>query len=197
MWFIARDLAVPDPGPTVDIDQMLERLGLGPNAAGGRGSTRLLPDDIDPNLEFMVSLMVRILLIEVAAFHTFTWAEHWLGDATLVAGDGAAADIVRHIRADETPHVGYLAVALTEMRDRTWIGTSGKKYRGDAMLSRIWDVLLDQSVGSGRVQTTTAIANEVAFWCGQHPQGKDVLEGYQALATPEAAARNAETTSPR
>ncbi len=30
-----------------------------------------------------------------------------------------------YIRADETPHVEYLRTALTEMRDRTWIGTSG------------------------------------------------------------------------
>lgn len=184
MWFAARDLAFPDPGPDIDIEQMLERLGFGPSSIGQGPAGRLLPDDIDPDLEFMVTLMVRILLIEVQAFHTFAWAEAWLGDPDLVAGDGAAANIVRYIRADETPHVGYLATALTEMRDRTWIGQSGRHHSGADMLARIWEPVLDQSVGSGRVRTTTAIANEVAFWC-EKSGNADVLAQYNALATPE------------
>ena len=30
-----------------------------------------------------------------------------------------------YVRADETPHVDYLRTALTEMRDRTFVGESG------------------------------------------------------------------------
>ena len=70
----------------------------------------------------MVSLMVRVLFIEISAFHTFAWAEEWMSDTELVAGDGEAARLVSYIRADETPHVGYLRTALSEMRDRTWVG---------------------------------------------------------------------------
>ena len=66
--------------------------------------------------------MIRVLLIEIQAFHTFAWAEEWLADPDLVAGDGQAAELVAYIRADETPHVEYLKTALTEMRDRTWVG---------------------------------------------------------------------------
>ena len=53
--------------------------------------TRLLPDDIAPELEMMVTLMVRVLFIEISAFHTFAWAEEWMSDTELVAGDGEAA----------------------------------------------------------------------------------------------------------
>ena len=91
---------------------------------------RALPDDIDLNLELIANLMIRVLFIEVQAFHTFAWAEEWLSDTDLVAGDGRAADLVSFIRADETPHVGYLKTALTEMRDRTWIGAEREEAQG-------------------------------------------------------------------
>ena len=188
MWFTARDIAFPEPGPDIDVEKMLERMGFGQGSPGTGSAKRLLPDDIDANLEFMVALMVRILLIEVQAFHTFAWADAWLGDPDLVAGDGSAAAIVRYIRADETPHVGYLATALTEMRDRTWIGESGKRYDGSDMIGRIWDVLLDQSIGTGRAQTLANIRAEVEFWCDRYDHGASVLEGFHALASPEPAA---------
>src|SRR3546814_8178601 len=96
----------------------------------GAAVPRILPSDIDENLELIAKLMVRVLLIEVQAFHTFAWAEDWLSDHDLVAGEGRAADLVSYIRADETPHVGYPKVALSEIRDRTWVGTDGKKQAG-------------------------------------------------------------------
>ena len=37
--------------------------------------------------------------------------------------------LVSYIRADETPHVGYLRTALSEMRDRTWVGEGGTTTR--------------------------------------------------------------------
>ena len=84
--------------------------------------------------------MIRVLFIEVQAFHTFAWAEDWLSDTDLVAGDGRAAELVSYIRADETPHVGYLKTALTEMRDRTWLGSGGQKHKGADMIGTLWDV---------------------------------------------------------
>ena len=42
----------------------------------------------------MVSLMVRVLFIEISAFHTFAWAEAWMSDTELVAGEGDAARLV-------------------------------------------------------------------------------------------------------
>ncbi len=58
----------------------------------------MLPDDIDFTLEMVVGRMIGLLLIEISAFHGFQWAEEVLGDAELVAGDGAAATLVSYIR---------------------------------------------------------------------------------------------------
>jgi len=119
MWFAARDIAFDRSCQEPDIEAMLTRMGFGPGRPGA-GAPRLLPDDIPHELEAMVSLMVRVLFIEISAFHTFAWAEEWMSDSELVAGDGEAARLVSYIRADETPHVGYLSTALSELRARTW-----------------------------------------------------------------------------
>ena len=132
--------------------------------------------------------MLRVLFIEISAFHTFRWAETWLSDPDLVAGDGEAARLVSYIRADETPHVEYLRTALTEMRDRTWVGASGKKYKGAEMIGTLWDAALDMSLGAGREQGRKAIRGELEHWVLKHANGKDLLAEFYALGTEENAA---------
>ena len=78
----------------------------------------------------LIQRMINILLIEISAFHTFAWAEDRALRPDLVAGDGEAARLVSYIRQDETPHVEYLKTALTEMRDRTFVGESGRRVPG-------------------------------------------------------------------
>ena len=194
MWFAARDIAFENPTTKVDIDEMLQRMGFGQaQAAGGGGSSsflgeRVLPDDIDANLEAVANLMTRVLLIEIQAFHTFKWAETWLSDSTLVAGDGEAARLVTYIRGDETPHVGYLKTGLTEMRDRTWIGASGKKYDGEDLFRPIWDRALANSLGAGREMTRKAALGEVEHWCAKKANGAEILEQFHALGDEPAPA---------
>jgi hypothetical protein len=188
MWFAARDLAFEDRAADIDVEAMLARMGFGPPGSGGDLPPRALPDDIEPNLELVAGLMVRVLLIEIQAFHTFAWAEEWLADPDLVGGDGAAATLVSHIRADESPHVGYLRTALTEMRDRTWIGHSGRRYPGTEMIGTLWDRSMAQSLGQNRVATRAALVKEVEHWCRRRPRGEDLLAEFHSLATVEAAA---------
>ncbi len=87
MWFAARDIAFERSCEELDIEAMLARMGFGPGGSGA--AERLLPADIPHELEMMVSLMIRVLFIEISAFHTFAWAEEWMSDTELVAGDGA------------------------------------------------------------------------------------------------------------
>ncbi len=188
MWFAARDIAFEHPTADIDIDAMLARMGFGqPGSGPGIELERALPDDVDVNLELIANLMIRVLFIEVQAFHTFAWAEEWLSDRELVAGDGRAADLVSFIRADETPHVGYLKTALTEMRDRTWIGTAGERHAGTDMIGTLWDRGLEQSLGAGRAQTRQAVLGEVEHWCLRHRGGAEILAEFHSLATPQAS----------
>jgi len=182
MWFAARDVAFESRSAAVDIEGMLTRMGFGQRARVGGDSARLLPADIDAELEFMVTLMIRVLFIEVSAFHTFRWAEGWLSDESLVAGEGAAARLVSYIRADEAPHVAYLATAITELRDRTWIGEGGRRHQGAELIGRLWDHLLAQSLGPSREQSRQAVLGEVEHWCRARPDGAELLDEFHALA---------------
>lgn len=184
MWFAARDIAFDRPAEELDVDAMLTRMGFGPRRPGA-GTDRLLPRDIPEDLELMVALMIRVLFIEVSAFHTFAWAEEWMSDTDLVGGEGAAARLVSYIRADETPHVGYLRTALTEMRDRTWIGESGRTYSGADLIDRLWQPLLADSLGPGRRATRVSALGEVEHWCANHRNGADLLAEFHSLNTDE------------
>ena len=184
MWFAARDIAFERPPEDLDIEAMLARMGFGTGQAGRRAA-RLLPDDIAPELEMMVSLMVRVLFIEISAFHTFAWAEEWMSDTELVAGDGEAAALVSYIRADETPHVGYLRTALSEMRDRTWIGEGGatpRRHRDDRahLGAPCWPTAWDQP---GR-RAGGPRGGEVEYWCATRTNGDDILAEFNSLGAP-------------
>jgi len=181
MWFAARDVAFDARPPDVDVEALLSRIGFGASASSAPPA-RVLPADIARELEFMVTLMIKVLFVEVSAFHTFAWAEAWLSDPDLVAGDGLSGRLVGYIRADEAPHVAYLATALTELRDRTWIGEGGKRHEGSKLIEALWQPLLEQSVGSGREQNRRALLSEVERSCLARSDGPDLLAQFHSLA---------------
>ena len=92
------DIAFDGSPPDVDVKALLSRIGFGAPASGAPPARRW-PADIAPELEMMVTLMIKVLFVEVSAFHTFAWAEAWLSDPDLVAGDGLAGRLVGYIRA--------------------------------------------------------------------------------------------------
>jgi hypothetical protein len=179
MWFAARDIAFDRACDDIDITAMLARMGIGQGQS--IANNRRLPEDIAAELEVMVTLMIRVLFIEISAFHTFAWAEEWMSDTELVGGDGEAARLVGYIRADESPHVGYLRAALSEMRDRTWRGGSGRTYAGAEMIEQIWEPMLAASLGPARDDAKQATMREIEHWCRQRPNGGDLLAEFHSL----------------
>ena len=157
MWFAARDIAFEDP-VTEDMTQtMLERMGIvarrrqAADAGGGppqRGGAAPVPRP-------------RSLARDDAAAHGRAAVHRGLGVPHVRVGRGGArptpisspataraADLVRYIRADETPHVDYLRTALTEMRDRTFVGESGAQIPGTEVIGTLWDAALELSLGA-------------------------------------------------
>ena len=186
MWFAARDVAFEHPVTEDETARMLERMGL-----GGGGSTTPDPQrirrqmeearvfsDLDLDFEMLIQRMINILLIEISAFHTFAWAETVLSDTDLVAGDGSAAQLVSYIRQDETPHVEYLKTTLTEMRDRTFVGESGRKHPGTEIIDRLWKRGLADSLGPRREQTLTLTLREVEHALDGSPRRDALLEEF-------------------
>jgi hypothetical protein len=193
MWFAARDVAFEDPVTEDETVVMLERMGIARPGSGGKIdvarmradalANRVLPDDVDFDLESTINRMARLLLIEISAFHTFAWAEELLDDPDLVAGDGEAARIVSYIRADETPHVEYLKTVLSEMRDRTFVGSSGHRHAGTDLVHRIWDRAVEDSLTTRRAEGLRTTLAEVTHAIGDRPDAADLLERFHALGS--------------
>ena len=204
MWFAARDVAFERPVTEDETQTMLQRMGIPQPGGGGGGvdikalraqfeAVRILPADIPFELEMLIERMVRLLLIEISAYHVFAWAEEILGDADLVAGDGEAARLVSYIRADEAPHVEYLKTTLTEMRDRTFVGEGGVRHPGTEMIGRLWDRAVSESLGERREQNLRITLREVEHALDGNPRKADLLEEFHALGTVRPADDSART----
>lgn len=188
MWFAARDIAFEHPVSEDQTGVMLARMGLSGGAAAPDPAmirrqmeeARRFPD-VDLALEMLIQRMIRILLIEISAFHVFAWAEEVLADDDLVAGDGEAARLVSYIRQDETPHVDYLRTSLTEMRDRTFVGESGRRHAGTDVVGPLWDEALAESLGVRRQETLRLTLREVHLALEGRPRGRDLLEEFHSL----------------
>jgi hypothetical protein len=190
MWFAARDIAFDHPLTEDETTHMLDRMGIG---AGRRTEAamaqarrdaeagRALPPDIDMTLEILVGRMIGLLLIEISAFHGFAWAEAVLSDTELAAGEGEAARLVAHIRQDETPHVDWLRTALTEMRDRTWRGASGRRYPGTDMIGRLWDRAISDSLLLRRRDNVALTMREIERATQKRPDGDDLVDEMLSL----------------
>jgi hypothetical protein len=123
MWDAARDAALSNPSISSEIyTSLIARRGAGQPAA-------LFPELGEP-VERLIRFMVNVLAIEVFAASTFAWAEEILSDPEVSDAPEEAADLVRFIRSDESPHVEYLRTALSEVQARTLLTLDGKPIAG-------------------------------------------------------------------
>ena len=187
MWFAARDIAFEGATATIDVEAMLARMGFGAARSGGDRPAAPRRHRRRPRADR--HLMIRVLLIEVQAFHTFAWAEAWLSDPDLVAGDGEAADLVAYIRPTRPP------------TSPTWRPPSPRcaTARGSARAAAARRHRHDRhAVGQGagslarrrpRPDPQGRGPREVEHWCNKRPHGADLIAEFHALATPEVAAR--------
>lgn len=190
MWFAARDIAFDRPLTEDQTAIMLERMGIaapGGDIAGriaqqraAAEANRALPADLPLELEMLLQRVIGLLFIEIAAFHGFRWAEGVLSTEH-VAGEGEAARIISYIRADETPHVGYLLTALSEMRDRTWVGSTGTRYAGTEMLDALWRRSLEQSLVARRADNVRMGVTEVRHALDGRSDADDLFEEFLSL----------------
>ena len=187
MWYAARDVAFENPLTPEREQEIVARVTLkrAPQEAAANAAAPP-PDpgalgDIDQPLLDLAQRMIRILLIEISAFHTFAWAEAVLSDNDLVAGEGNAARIVSYIRQDESPHVQYLRTALTEMRDRTFVGISGRKYPGTDIVGRLWDRAVASSLANAGNHRLTI--SELNLALEGNPRKEAILEGFHEVGS--------------
>jgi hypothetical protein len=132
MWDAARDAALSNPNISPEIyASIIARRTAGQPAA-------LFPELGEP-VERLIRFMANVLAIEVFAASTFAWAEEILSDPEVSDAPEDAANLVRYIRSDESPHVEYLRTALSEIQARTLLTLDGKPISGRKVVDDIAD----------------------------------------------------------
>lgn len=132
MWFAVRDMLFGAHAfPHAEVPASLGRPDMG----------RLMPQ-IPADYERIVLMLMNVLMIEVRAEHFFNFCTTVMRDPRNFTDrrDVAmhAADLVDRIRQDEAPHVGYLAVVVSELRSFTFKTVDGKQIKGAEFIDPIW-----------------------------------------------------------
>jgi hypothetical protein len=172
MWELARDIALDRPEIPADL-------------AGGvppSGGARILPE-IPADLEALVVRMLGVLTIEVFAMEAFRWAKAVLGDPDLFPRHAEAKALVGYIQEDETPHVGYLATALAELRCRTLVGSDGGTVAGRGVVDRARDLIVAFQTGPRHRANVEFRTQVVERYSADHPRCEAMLTEFRAMAT--------------
>lgn len=176
MWEAARDAALSNPEVSPEIFMWL---------ASRRGANQPAPmfPELGEGVERLLTFMVNVLAIEVFAASTFAWAESVLSDPEISDAPEEAANLVRYIRQDESPHVEYLRTALSEITARTLLTREGKEVPGKIAVEKLTDRTLRAMMRQRSVERPALIRDLIRTTA----KGKDIdslLEQFDSLCTP-------------
>jgi hypothetical protein len=171
MWELARDIALDRPEVPADL------AGTRPAS----GNPRLLTE-IPTDLEALLLRMLGVLTIEVFAMEAFRWAKAVLGDASLFPRHAEAASLIGYIQQDETPHVGYLATVLAELRCRTLVGSDGTSVSGREVVDRARDMIVAFQTGPAHRANVEFRTKVIERYAAGHPRRDAVLEEFRSIA---------------
>jgi hypothetical protein len=181
MWFAVRDLLFGKHAwPAPAIPESLSRPEIG----------RLMPA-IPKQHEDWILLLMNILMIEVRAEKFFSFCTNVMRDPANFRDRREAAlhaaTLVDRIRQDEAPHVGYLTVAISELRRFTVRTVDGATALGRELIDPVWrDMVQWHAVANAdhaRETARAAILNALR----QKPNGKDLEHRFDTLEHREAA----------
>jgi len=170
MWELARDIALDKPPVPADLVPGLT----------APAPPRLFPE-IAADLEALVLRMLGVLVIEVFAVAAFRWAEEVLGDPALFGRHEEARALIGYIQQDETPHVGYLATALAELRCRRIAVGSGETVPGSDVVDHARDRIVGFQAGA-RHRANVELRTQIVERCvANHPRREALLAEFRAL----------------
>ncbi len=180
MWFAVRDMLFGKHAyPRAEVPESLSRPELG----------RLMP--VPPEHERWILLLMNVLMIEVRAENFFSFCTTVMRDPANFRDRREtamhAADLVDRIRQDEAPHVGYLAVVVSELRSFTFKTADGSRVKGAAFIDPIWNGMVRwhaaTNVEYGRKQTHKELTDILAA----RPNGAELVRQFDALEQRQAA----------
>ncbi len=132
MWFAVRDMIFgEDAYPRPEVPQSI-----------GRPKEAAFFPDLPPQYDALLTLLMDVLMIEVRAIAFFDFCVNILRAPESFRGKNAekerAAVLVDRIRQDEMVHIGYLRIAMSEMRHLTFRTVSGGSLDGKSVIDPVW-----------------------------------------------------------
>jgi hypothetical protein len=174
MWEAARDLGFDHPEVPGDV---LMRM----MTAGRRPQRQALFPDLVPRMEQLVTAMANVMVIEIFAEDVFAWGEQLLGDPEVSVRPKEAAEMVRHIRSDEKPHVEYLRTALSELRCRTLLTSDGREIGGSEVIDRIFEHQLRGIASTRPKEARERVWTEIRELLAERPQATHIIRRFEDL----------------
>ena len=171
MWELARDIALDRPTIPADLTPSLT----------SASAPRLLPE-IPGDMEALILRMVGVLVVEVFAVEAFRWAREVLGDPSLFRRHEETDRLIGFIQQDETPHVGYLATALAELRCRRLASENGDPLSGREVIDRARDIISSFQSGP-RHRANVEFRTQVVERClTDHARRESLLAEFHATS---------------
>jgi len=181
MWFAVRDMLFgPHAYPHAVVPESLARPEMG----------RLMPQ-IPADYENWILLLMNVLMIEIRAENFFRFCTDVMRDSGNFRDRREvalhAADLVDRIRQDEAPHVGYLAVVVSELRSVTFKTADGGTVKGVSIIDPIWRGMVQwHSVANVNFQREQTRKDLTAMLAKQ-PNGSDLVRRFDSLEQRQAA----------
>ena len=69
------------------------------------------------------------------------------------------------------------------MRDRTWVGTSGRRYAGREMIGLLWDRALSDSLVLRRQENLNFVMDQVVEALAGRADGEDIVDEMLSLGS--------------
>ncbi len=199
MWFAARDVAFESPVTEDETarharahghrrGRLRRRDRPSPTSAQALAN-RVLPDDIDFDLESLLTRMIGLLFIEISAFHAFSWAETVLADpdARGRRGRGRPPRLVHPGR-----RVARTSPTSRRCSPRCATAPSSASRAGATQAANIvgpiWDRGLEDSLGVRRNEQLDTMRREVEHAVRGRADKADLLAEFDALGSVQRAA---------
>ncbi|HEX3917565.1 MAG TPA: hypothetical protein VHW60_09530 [Caulobacteraceae bacterium] len=175
MWYLARDLVLGENAHP--IPEIPERGGR-PGADG-----REMPQ-IPPQHEALLKQLMNVLMIEIRAERGFAFNVDLMSDPEAFPDRPEkatqAATIINQIRQDEAPHVAYLQLFISELRELHF-KTGAGSVLGKSFIDPVWaKIVAWNSDDVPRIQQK-ATREQVEACLKTLPNGAAVLAQYDAI----------------
>ena len=136
MWYAVRDLIFgKDKFPIPEAP-----------ASIGREKEEREMESIGPEFEGVMAFLMNLLMIEVRAERAFDFYEKVIGSDKTFTNKKIeakhAVELVNRIRQDESVHVAWLKVAISEFRNSTVKTLDGSEVKGSELLDPIWSQMV-------------------------------------------------------